>query len=314
MDVIGHAEHQKLKKVFLYSPFGDHDKELLKEMIIDTKLKEENVEHWFGVMRQRMNVDKFLKLKNINKIDDDVDTDSGKTPLESLVKQKSCVEDSSLEDSSYSIDDSFLEESMNASEIECKDSTAEQNYRIENKPSVVKTASLKQVKEEKLSMEEKAEKYDQLKTEMSRLQEQMEEMKKKLETAQSTTTNSPTAATPGPTLSTAQVKQEPMTWPQQQPQQYPRAQWPPYQYQPYPGYSQPYILTYPQYPVQYQQQQQQYRPQQQQLVYPGTYQVVSNSGQNQVYGNIVLTHQHQHQSTAMIVKTEPVEAAPSLTK
>ena len=314
MDVIGHAEYQKLKKVFLYSPFGDHDKELLKEMIIDTKLKEENVEHWFGVMRQRMNVDKFLKLKNINKIDDDVDTDSGKTPLESLVKQKSCVEDSSLEDSSYSIDDSFLEESMNASEIECKDSTAEQNYRIENKPSVVKTASLKQVKEEKLSMEEKAEKYDQLKTEMSRLQEQMEEMKKKLETAQSTTTNSPTAATPGPTLSTAQVKQEPMTWPQQQPQQYPRAQWPPYQYQPYPGYSQPYILTYPQFPVQYQQQQQQYRPQQQQLVYPGTYQVVSNSGQNQVYGNIVLTHQHQQQSTAMIVKTEPVEAAPSLTK
>ena len=311
MDVIGHAEHQKLKKVFLYSPFGDHDKELLKEMIIDTKLKEENVEHWFGVMRQRMNVDKFLKLKNINKIDDDVDTDSGKTPLESIVKQKSCVEDSSLEDSSYSLDDSFLEESMNASEIECKDSTAEQKQK---KPSVVKTSSSIQVKEEKLSMEEKAKKYDQLKTEMSRLQEQMEEMKKKLETAQSTTTNSPTAATPGPTLSTAQVKQEPMTWPQQQPQQYPRAQWPPYQYQPYPGYSQPYILTYPQYPLQYQQQQQQYRPQQQQLVYPGTYQVVSNSGQNQVYGNIVLTHQHQQQSTAMIVKTEPVEAAPSLTK
>ena len=73
MEVLGEVNHQKLKKVFLYSPFADHDKKLLAEMMTDTGFSKEKVEKWFAIMRQRMNVDKFLKLKNVQKMEDHAD-------------------------------------------------------------------------------------------------------------------------------------------------------------------------------------------------------------------------------------------------
>ena len=115
------------------------------------------------------------------------------------------------------------------------------------------------IKEEKLSVEEKAKKYDHLKLEMESLEKQMEEMRKRLEAQKPTPTEANIKQEPGvqqPSLQTPSYYQHPHHLIVNPWQQHPQAQYPisyPYQYP-----SQPYIMTFqPQ-----QQQQHHFQPQQ----------------------------------------------------
>ena len=315
------SQHQSMKRAFLFAPLGDHDAELVSRLQTETGLNSAQVKHWFMVMRKRMNVMKFLG----NSLDDDITikdeavTDeikqSGKSPLDILVDFSNLTIQAAnnvrnIGDDTYNEDDSgnFDEEEI-VKEI-CND---EQSVVEEKNKSPIKIKqepladheleewSQKQpvpevgiIKEEKLSVEEKAKKYDHLKLEMESLEKQMEEMRKRLE-----------AQKPSPVE--ANIKQEPGAQPlsQQQPfhfqqhqivnpwqQQHVQAQYPSYPYQ---YAAQPYIMSFNP------QQQQQYLFQQ---FIPQYHQQQGVVLQYQaVQGHVM---QQQLQSNSVQVKSEPL--------
>ena len=280
-------QHQSLKRAFLYAPLGDHDSELVLRLQTETGLSSAQVKHWFMVMRNRMNVKKFLG--NSQDIDVTIMGDSvtdkvkqsGKSPLDILVdfsnlhvqatnNVRNIGDDTYDEDDSGNFDEeesvnepckqeeSVVVEEENKSPINVKEEPVDENEFegcSENQPA----PELRKVKEEKLSVEEKAKKYDHLKLEMESLEKQMEEMRKRLEAQKPVPTEKNIKQEPGvqqPSLQTPSYYQHPHHLIVNPWQQHPQAQYPisyPYQYP-----SQPYIMTFqPQ-----QQQQHHFQPQQ----------------------------------------------------
>ena len=281
-------QHRRLKATFLVSPFGDQEQAQLSLLVDETGLDAETVSQWFTVMRQRTNINKFLNRKDTNqRLSDPVpehSKTSGMSPLDCVVTTTQGRRDSdkttaspSIGDATYNDDTGIFEEDesndSDAPDLEGQvepvskepeadgDAAAAEEVRVKKEPVTEGGEELgpaaAAVKGEKLSVEEKASKYDQLKLEMDGLQKQMEEMRRRLAEHH----------TPAPGVAPgAVVKQEAVVWPGGTPGQY---QYPgPPQYHPYPY--QPYVVTYQQPPAQYQ-------------LYPAQYQQLQPLYQQQIY-------------------------------
>ena len=286
-------QHRRLKATFLVSPFGDQEQAQLSLLVDETGLDTEAVSQWFTVMRQRTNINKFLNRKDANqRLSDPVPEQSktsGMSPLDCVVTTQGrrdsdkTTASPSIGDATYNDDTGIFEEDE-STDSETPDlegqgepvskepeadgeAAAAEEVRVKKEPVTeggdeLGPAPAAAVKGEKLSVEEKASKYDQLRLEMDGLQKQMEEMRRRLAEH-----HTPAPGGPGVAPGVAPgVKQEAVVWPGGAPGQY---QYPgPPQYHPYPY--QPYVVTYQQPPAQYQ-------------LYPPQYQQLQPLYQQQIY-------------------------------
>ena len=278
--MIPETKHKILKTAFLYSPLGENDQELVSKLSKETGLDTSSIVDWFQTMRERLNIAKFItKDEDVIEREEPMNgkmSNDGKSPLDCLVYQEQKTKDSDIGNATYNDDTTNIVDDDNISSL-CEESIktyeetgaredrnevkAAEDSVVEIKQEHLEPAQIKtepscelrvKPKQEMLTTEEKAEKYDRLKAEMERLQKQMEEMKKRFETP------SPTVH-PGILMPVSCVKQEPVSatsdqrpvqnnpYPMVPPPslwQQPHPQYPPqfYQYQQYPP--QPYVYAY----------------------------------------------------------------------
>ena len=203
-------QHRRLKATFLVSPFGDQEEAQLSLLVDETGLDTQTVSQWFTVMRQRTNINKFLNRKDTNqRLSDPVpehSKTSGMSPLDCAVTTQGLRDSDkttaapSIGDATYNDDTGIFEEDestdSDAPDLEGQDepvskepeavgeAAAAEEVRVKKEPVTEGGEELgpaaAAVKGEKLSVEEKASKYDQLKLEMDGLQKQMEEMRRRL--------------------------------------------------------------------------------------------------------------------------------------
>jgi len=204
-------QHNLLKSAFLYSPLGDADQELVSKLSKETGLDNVNIEKWFKTMRRRLKIGKFVGLKedcpDTEEPSYDIDTHDGKSPLDCIISVGDKPKESGVGDATYRDDTSnIVEDELSASLNEESNDTVEnpeaekdtnmeketnaEDSVVEIKQEVLEPSQIKsepidlpiKPKQEMLTTEEKAEKYDKLRAEMERLQRQMEEMKRRFET------------------------------------------------------------------------------------------------------------------------------------
>ena len=208
--MISDLQHRRLKATFLVSPFGDQEQAQLSLLVDETGLDTETVSQWFTVMRQRTNINKFLNRKDTNqRLSDPVpehSKTSGMSPLDCAVTTQGLKDSDkttaspAIGDATYNDDTGIFEEDEStdseAPDLEGQDEPVSKEPEADGDAAAVEEVRVKKepvteggeefgpaaaaVKGEKLSVEEKASKYDQLKLEMDGLQKQMEEMRRRL--------------------------------------------------------------------------------------------------------------------------------------
>ena len=248
---------QKLRSAFLFNPAGDKNEEFLESLQEETGLTKQVIKTTFTKLRKRMNLKRFKKI-----------SDSGETLTENI---GSDVKESGVSPIAYQ-DKLSLSPSRNTGESgkalgsqsfsHESEQLLTEAKSVHNSPSPVSAPPIKiksepqsrvkvepNVKEESLTIEEKARQYDVLKADFAGLQAQMEELKKRIQ-----------GGGGGGEVKPPVVKTETMLGRQNyQPQHppYPAPGYPPWQpaphyqmfYPPAPGPAPPppYMMTFPSY-------------------------------------------------------------------
>ena len=185
---------QKLRSAFLFNPAGDKNEEVLESLHQETGLAKQVIRTTFSKLRKRMNLKRFHKISESETLTEEIGDDvkrSGISPIayqDKLSPPRKTAESGKTTGSpGYNNDAEQLLREREAKSVNNSPSPVSAPVvQVKSEPRVdlpqqsrVKVEP--RVKEESLTIEEKARQYDVLKADFAGLQAQMEELKKRIQ-------------------------------------------------------------------------------------------------------------------------------------
>ena len=170
---------QKLRPSFIFNPLADRNEDVLESLHQETGLDKQVIRTTFSKLRKRMNLNKFRKLNDNETLHEDIGDKVKESGISPLAYDGKIEEGGKkMSTSTFSDAEQLLKESkpVNISfspVVKIKSEPQQENFKL------IKVEP--RVKQEALSVEEKARQYDQLKAEFQGLQKQMEELKARLQ-------------------------------------------------------------------------------------------------------------------------------------
>ena len=210
----------------MFNPLADKNEDALESLSQETGLEKQVIRTTFGELRNRMNLNKFRKLPENETLKEDIGEEvkeSGMSPLAYQEKVLISSKKKEISHSTFNHSEELLKESKSSPQVLKIKSEPRHDY--ERNPIKLEP----RVKQEVLTIEEKARQYDELQAEFKGLQKQMEELKKRL--------------SPGPVLPVQNYQTQYGGW-QAGPPSYPHQLYPPHSVM-YPPAPPPYMMTYP---------------------------------------------------------------------
>ena len=260
---------QKLRSAFLFNPAGDKNEECLESLHQETGLDKQVIKTTFTKLRKRMNLKRFKKISESETLTEDIGDDvkrSGISPIAYHHQDKPSLSPPrktektgrpALGSPNYNNDaERLLRETKSVNNSPSPVSAPAVRIKSEPRLDLPHQSRVKaepRVKEEALTIEEKARQYDVLKADFAGLQAQMEELKKRLQGTGGTGGEVKPPVVKAETVLAPQSYHHHPHHPHHQPQYPGYPPWqppPPYQmfYPPGPAPPPPYLLpSYPSY-------------------------------------------------------------------